>query len=160
IERSLHDLAARDGEKSFGYAFQQYRLARIELASGNPDAAEQDLHDVIATLDPLLPADHSLRMQFEVMRGLIAKARGDLAGAQHAFEAAEAKPMPVPLEAAIVRMHLAGALLARGDLAGARAKLDASQPIIEAALLPSAVEVVEVRGYAAELAAREVVARR
>jgi len=160
IERSLHDLAARDGEKSFGYAFQQYRLARIEYASGNLDAAEQDWHDVIATLDPLLPPDHALRTQFEVMRGLIAKARGDLATAQQAFEAAEAKPSPVPLEAAIVRMRLAGVLLARGDLAAARTKLDASQPIIEAALLPEAVEVVEVRGYAADLASRERAVRR
>ena len=159
IERSLHDLAARDGEKSFGYAVQQFRLTRIEIASGNLDAAEQDLHDVIATLDPLLPADHAVRTQFDATRGLIAKARGDLATAQQAYEAAEARPAPVPLEAAIVRMHLAGVLLARGDLAAARAKLDASQPIIEAALLPQAVEVVEARSYATELATREALAR-
>src|SRR5262249_18319889 len=134
------------------YAFEQFRLARIDLLSNRLDAAEQDLKGAIATLDPLLPPDHAFRTQFEVKRGIIAKALSDLATAHQACEAAEAKPTRVPIELAIVRMRLAGVLIARGDVNAAGKKLDAAMPILETALLPDAVEVVEGKQYLAQLA--------
>jgi eukaryotic-like serine/threonine-protein kinase len=160
IERSLHDIAVREGEKSFGYAFQEFRLVRIEYMAGHLDAADDDLREVVATMDPMLPSEHPLRTQFEVLRGMIAKARGDLDGARKHFEAAETRAAGSALDLAIVRMRLAGVLLAQGDLVAARGKLDESLPELEKTLLPAAVEVVEARGYAAELETREAAARR
>ena len=159
LERALSGIAARDGEKSLTYAFQLFRLARLEFASGNLDAAEQTMRDSAQTLDPLLPARHPLRVQISVLRGQIAKARGDLAAAQSQFEAAETMQSAInggdPTILAAIRMRLGGLLLARGDVAGAKRKLDESLPILQAALLPQAIEVAEARGYADELARRE-----
>jgi tetratricopeptide (TPR) repeat protein len=164
IERALRGIAARDGEKSFGYAFQNFRLARIEFTAGNFDAAAQDLDDAFATLDPLLPPQHALRVQTDALRGMIAKKRGDLGAAQRALESAETGEIALPdggaLDLAIIRMRLAGVLLERQDLAGARRKLDASLPLIESSLLPQAVERVEAQAIDADLAKREAVAQR
>ena len=162
IERSLRDIAARDGEKSFGYAFQEFRLARIEMTAGNLDAAELDLRDVLATVDPLLPAQHPLRVQIEVLRGMIAQQRGDLAAAQKALETAETMQKALqntgPLSLAIIRMRLAGVLLARDDLVDARRDLDAALPPIQASLLPQAVERIEAEKDLSELSRREALA--
>src|SRR5262249_6276925 len=163
FEKAMHNIAARDGEDSFAYAFQNFRLSRLELAAGKLESAEASLRDSERVLSPLLPPQHALRVQFSVVRGQIAKARGDLATAQKAMETAEkddaAMPDADPLDLAIIRMRLAGVLLARGDNAGARRKLDAAQPELEAKLLPGAVEVVEARAYRGELARRESEAR-
>jgi len=159
LDRTMKATAAREGEKSFDYAFAQFRLARVDLVSGKLDAAAAGLDASIATLDPILPPEHSLRAQFEVMRGMIAQARGDFDAAVKAFAAAESHVGKVPLEVALVRMRLAGALLARGDLAGARAKLDAAMPPIETALLPSAIERIEAERVASELDRRDALAR-
>ena len=97
--------------------------------------------------------------QIHVMRGMIAKARGDLATAQTEFEAAEKGGTNDPVDLAVVRMRLAGALLARGDLVGARRKLDEALPVLEGALLPEAVERVEARSYQTELARLETAAQ-
>jgi len=159
IERAMQGIAAREGEKSMLYAFQTFRLARIEFAGGNIDTAEQTLRDAVATLDPVLPPEHALRTQIHVMRGMIAKARGDLATAQTEFEAAEKGGTNDPVDLAVVRMRLAGALLARGNLVGARRKLDEALPVLEGALLSGAVERVEARTYQTELARLETAAR-
>ncbi|HEY6985485.1 MAG TPA: tetratricopeptide repeat protein, partial [Rhodanobacteraceae bacterium] len=163
IERSLRDIAARDGEKSFGYAFQEFRLARIEMVAGNLDAAEADLRDVLATVDPLLPPQHALRVQIVVLRGMIAQQRGDLAAAQKELETAETMQMALqntgPLNLAIIRMRLASVLLARDDLAGARRKLDAALPPLRASVLPEAVERAEAERDQVELVRREGLAR-
>jgi len=163
IESAMKGMAARDGEKSFGYVFQQFRLARLELAAGNPDAAEQDLSDCMAALDSMLPAIHALRVQADALRGLIAKARNDLPAALEAMQRAEAGqaalPGSGPVDLAVIRVHLVGVLLAHGDVAAARDKLAASLPILDAALLPQAVELIEAKGYAAELAKHDAVAR-
>lgn len=155
IGQALKNIAAREGEKSFAYAFQEFRLSRIDLVSGDADAADHDLASAVAKLDPLLPQKHPLRTQIDVLRGMIAKARGDLGGAESALERAEASSGPDPIDLAIVRMRLAGVLLARGDLADARRKLGASVPVLERSLLPEAVERVEARSYQDDLARRE-----
>lgn len=157
VERALAGIAARDGEKSFGYAFQTYRLARIELAAGRLDAAAQALHDSSATLDPMLPPQHALRVQFAVMRGQLARAHGDLVAAQK--ELADAETMQValrgsdPVLLAVVRLRRAEVLAAAGDLPGARRALDAAQPVLDSALLPQAQEAVEARALRARLQA-------
>jgi len=159
IERVLAGIAAHDGEHSFAYAFQTTRLARIELAAGNADAAEQALNDAVKTLDTLLPPQHALRVQFAALRGQIARSRGRLELAQHELEAAEQAQQSLasqdPVTLAAIRRHLAGVYLARGDLPGARRKLDAALPVLEHALLPQAIELIEARHSADELARRE-----
>jgi serine/threonine-protein kinase len=159
VERALTGIAARDGEKSFGYAFQQYRLARIEVAAGNVDAAEQAANDAYKTLDPLLPPQHALRVQFTMLRGLIARDRGKLDVAQRELEAAEKAQEALqshdPIALAAIRRYLAGVYLARGDLPAARRALDAALPVLEQTLLPQAVELVDAHRYADELARRE-----
>ena len=159
IERALAGIAARDGENSFGYAFQSYRLARIELAAGNADAAEQTLGDAVRTLDPLLPPQHALRVQFAVLRGLIAQARGKLELAEQELQAAEkaqaALSNPDPISLAAIRRYLAAVYLARDDLPAARRALDAALPVLESTLLPQALELVDARACLAELARRE-----
>ena len=159
LERTLRATAAREGDKSFDYAFAQFRLARVDLVAGQLDAAASVLDASIATLDPLLPPEHALRAQFDVLRGMIAVARGDFDAAVKSFAAAETRVGKVPLEIALVRMRLAGALLARGDLAAARQKLNAALPPIEAALLPGAIERIEAERIAADLGRREGLAR-
>jgi tetratricopeptide (TPR) repeat protein len=110
-------------------------------------------------LDPLLPPQHPLRVQFNAVRGMIAKTRGDLPTAQREFEAAETAQAALnqadPNDLAILRMRLAGVLLARGDLTAARHKLDAALPQLDGSLLPQAVELIEAHRYADELARRE-----
>ncbi|HKE49421.1 MAG TPA: serine/threonine-protein kinase [Rhodanobacteraceae bacterium] len=164
IERALANIAARDGEKSFAYAFQEFRLARIELVAGHLDAATTALDDAYAVLDPLLPPEHALRVQIHVLRGLVAKARGDLATAEQELQAAETGQGRLspgdPIDLAIVRMRLAGVRLARGDAAGARRDLDASRPVLDAALLPTAIERIEADAIAAQLDARERISGR
>jgi hypothetical protein len=159
LDRAMRATAAREGEKSFDYAFAEFRLARVDLVAGQLDAAAAALDASIATLDPLLPPEHGLRAQFEVLRGMIAEARGDFDAAANAFAAAEAHVGKVPLEIALVRMRLAGALLAKDDLPGARRKLDAAMPPIEAALLPGAIERIEAERVASELDRRDALAR-
>ena len=159
LERALAGIAARDGEKSFAYALQTYRLARLDLAAGNPDAAEQSLSDALKTLDPLLPAQHPLRVQFRVLRALIARERGKLELARHELEAAEAAQTVLsnadPIALAAIRRYLAMVYLASGDLPATRRALDASLPVLERTLLPQAQELVDARASAAELARRE-----
>ncbi|HEX6833010.1 MAG TPA: tetratricopeptide repeat protein [Rudaea sp.] len=158
IEKALAGIAQRDGEKSFGYAFQLYRLARIELASGNIDAAEQTLRDCERLVDPLLPDPHPLRAQLHVVRGMIANRRHDLTTAQREFESAETMQLALrdadPVNLAVMRSHIAGVLLARGDVAGARRRLDSALPVLEGALVPTAQELVEAREYQRELDGR------
>jgi len=143
---------------------QDFRLARIELAGGNVEAARQDLDDAYKTFDPLLPPEHGLRVQVTVMRALIAKAQGDLPAAQHLLEIAEAAQDHLggadPINLAIIRVRLAAVLAARGDLVGARHKLDASRALLESALLPEAVERVESDAVEADLEKRERIAGR
>ena len=164
IERALANIAAREGEDSFAYALQDFRLARIELAGGNVEAARQDLDDAYKTFDPLLPPEHGLRVQVTVMRALIAKAQSDLPAAQHLLEIAEAAQDHLggadPINLAIIRVRLAAVLAARGDLVGARHKLDASRALLESALLPEAVERVESDAVEADLEKRERIAGR
>ena len=159
FDKAMRNIAARDGEDSFAYAFQNFRLSRLELAAGRLESADASLRDSERVLSPLLPPQHALRVQFSVVHGQLAKARGDLATAQKAMETAEkdeaAMPDADPLDLAIIRMRLAGVLLARGDAAGARRKLDAAQPELDKKLLPQAVEVVEARGYRGEIDRRE-----
>jgi tetratricopeptide (TPR) repeat protein len=159
FERALQNIAARDGEDSFAYAFQLFRRSRLEYAAGNIESAEADLRDSERVLDPLLPAQHALRIQFDVVHGLIAKVRGDFPEALKAFDAAEKAQLAAhdadPLDLAIIRMRHAGVLLGSGDLAAARRKLDASLPLIESTLLPQAIEVVEGHAYRDELIKRE-----
>ncbi|HEX5124277.1 MAG TPA: tetratricopeptide repeat protein, partial [Rhodanobacteraceae bacterium] len=159
LDRAMRATAAREGEKSFDYAFAEFRLARVDLVAGQLDAAAATLDAAIATLDPLLPPEHGLRAQFDVLRGMIAEARGDFDAAAKAFATAEAHVGKVPLEIALVRMRLAGALLAKNDLPGAHRKLDAAMPPIEAALLPSAIERIEAERVASELDRRDALAR-
>ena len=164
IEQALANIATREGEKGFAYAFQNFRLARIELLSGNPDAALQDLEDAYKTFDLLLPPEHMVRVQTNVLRGLIARASGDLSAAQQALETAKAAQVLLhdddPIDLAVIRVHLAGVLLARGDVVAARRELDASRPLIETTLLPAAVERSEADAVEADLEKREAVARR
>jgi serine/threonine-protein kinase len=159
IERALAGIAARDGEKSFAYAFQTYRLARIELAAGNVDAAEQAANDAFTTLDPLLPPQHALRVQFRTLHGLVARDRGQLEVAQGELETAEKAQQELPSHDAIalaaIQRYLAGVYLARSDLPAARRALAASLPVLEDALLPQALELVDAHRYADELARRE-----
>jgi serine/threonine-protein kinase len=159
FDRALHNIAAREGAQSFGYAFQTFRLSRLEYAAGNLESAEADLRDSERILDPLLPVRHALRVQFNVVHAQLAKAHGDLATAQAAMEKAEAAQGAMhgndPLDMAIIRMRFAGILLARGDLIAARRKLDGALPLIDSTLLPQAVEVVEAHAYRDELARRE-----
>src|SRR5262249_28271789 len=63
LEKALAAFAARDGERSIGYAFQLFRLARVEFAAGNVDQSESLLGDAAHTLDALLPPAHPLRAQ-------------------------------------------------------------------------------------------------
>lgn len=162
IERALAGIAARDGEKSFGFAFQTYRLARIELAAGNADAAEQAANDAMRTLDPLLPPKHALRVQLSVVHGLIARDRGRLGLAQEVLEAAEQAEAALsndnPVALAAIRRYLAGVYLSRNNLPAARHALDAALPVLERSLLPTAVELVDAHRYADALARREKVA--
>ena len=81
FERAMRNIAAREGEDSFGYAFQQFRRSRLELAAGNVESAEGDLRDSERVLTPLLPPHHALIVQFNVVHAQLAKARGDLAAA-------------------------------------------------------------------------------
>jgi len=156
IGRALKGIAARDGEKSFGYALETYRLARVELTAGNLDAAEQTLRKAMEIFEPLIPAQHTLRAQAHVITGLIAKARGDLATAQKELEAAEAMQMQLndadEVNLAVIRERLAGILLARGDIAAAKRKLDEALPVLERELVGTSVELIEARGYDAALA--------
>jgi tetratricopeptide (TPR) repeat protein len=162
FDRALHNIAAREGAQSFGYAFQTFRLSRLEYAAGNLESAEADLRDSERILDPLLPVRHALRVQFNVVHAQLAKAHGDLATAQAAMEKAEAAQGAMhgndPLDMAIIRMRFAGVLLARGDLIAARRKLDGALPLIDSTLLPQAVEVVEAHAYRDELARGETTA--
>lgn len=159
FDKAMRNIAARDGEESFAYAFQNFRLSRLELAAGQIESAETSLRDSERVLGPLLPPQHALRVQFSVVHGQIAKARGDFVTAQKAMETAEADEAAMadadPLDLAIIRMRLAGVLLARGDAAGAKRKLDAAQPELERKLLAQAVEVAEARTYRDELERRE-----
>jgi len=160
----MRNIAAREGEDSFAYAFQLFRRSRLELAAGNLESAEGDLRDSERILTPLVPPHHALIVQFHVVHAQLAKARGDLAAAKKAMEAAEAEQTAIdnndPLDLAIIRMRMAGVLLARGELAAARRKLDAALPVIDSTLLPQAVEVVEAHSYRDELARREAPAAR
>jgi len=163
FEQVLRNIAAREGESSFAYAFQLYRFARVELLAGNLDAADGDLRDALKTLDPLLPRPHALRVQADIVRGLIEAGRGEMARAQVLLAGAEREFIGLhdedPVNLASVRMRLAGVLLAQGDLPAARQKLDAALPVLTAALLPQAVEVVEARSILADLSRREAAAR-
>ena len=158
FDRALRNIGKREGEDSFGYAFQTFRRARLEFASGNLEASEADLRDSERVLAPLLPERHALRVQFSVVNAQLAKARGDLASAQKFMEAAEAMQDAMhgndPLDLAIVRMRLAGVLIARGDLDKARQKLEPALPLIDGTLLPGAVEVAEAHAYRDELSRR------
>jgi len=158
FERALHNIAKREGEDSFGYAFQTFRRSRLEFASGNLEASESDLRDSERVLAPLLPERHALRVQFSVVNAQLAQARGNLAAAQKHMEAAEAMQEAMhgndPLDLAIVRMHLAGVLIGRGDLDNARRKLEPALQLIESTLLPGAVEVAEAHRYRDELSRR------
>jgi len=164
FEQAMRNIAAREGEDSFAYAFQLFRRSRLELAAGNFESAEGDLRDSERILTPLVPPHHALIVQFHVVHAQLAKARGDLAAAKKAMEAAEAEQTAIdnndPLDLAIIRMRMAGVLLARGELAAARRKLDAALPVIDSTLLPQAVEVVEAHSYRDELARREAPAAR
>ena len=155
VNRALKDLAARDGEKSFGYALETYRLARIEFTSGNFDLAEQTLHKAMQLFEPLIPAQHSLHAQAHAITGMIANARGDHETAQREFEAAEAMQVQLndadEVNLAVIRERLAGTLLARGDIAAAKTKLDQALPVLEQSLLETSVELIEARGYKAKL---------
>ena len=159
FERAMRNIAARDGEDSFAYAFQQFRRSRLELAAGNVESAESDLRDSERVLTPLVPPHHALIVQFHVVHAQLAKVRGDLTAAKKSMEAAEAEQAAIqdndPLDLAIIRMRFAGVLLARGELVAARHKLDAALPLIDSTLLPQAVEVAEAHGYRDELARRE-----
>jgi serine/threonine-protein kinase len=155
LERSLAAAAAKDGEASFGYGFQLFRLVRLEIASGNLDAAEQALRDAERTVDPLLPKQHPLRAQLLVMHGMVARRRDDLAVAQRDFESAEAMQLALhdadPVSLAVTRTRLGLVLLARGDIDGARRRSDESLAILEAALTPTANDLKEARDFKAEL---------
>ena len=156
IGRAIKGMAAReDGEKSFGYALETYRLARIELTAGNLDAAEQQLRKAMQIFEPQLPEKHSLRAQEHVITGLIVKARGDLATAQKEFEDAEAMQVQLndadEVNLAVIRERLGGVLLARGDIAAAKKKLEEALPVLERELVGTSVELTEARGYKAEL---------
>ena len=155
LEQSLKGIAARDGESNFGYGLQLYRLARLELAAGHLDAADQAARDAARTIDPLLPAQHPMRAQLLVLQGMIAGARNDMAAAQKNLESGEAMQLalhdPDPVSLAITRVRLGRILLARGDIAGAKIRLGESLPLLEGALLPSALELKEARDFKAEL---------
>ncbi len=163
VERALSGISARDGEKSFGYAFQEYRLARIELAAGNIDTAEQAANDAFRTLDALLPPQHALRVQFTVLRGLIARERGKFDVAQRELESAEKAQQAFPSDDAVtlaaIRRYLAGVYLARGDLPATRRTLDAALPVLEQTLLPQALELADAHRYTDELSRREKAAQ-
>jgi eukaryotic-like serine/threonine-protein kinase len=164
LQGAMARIEAREGDKSLDYAFQMFRLARIELAAARLDAAERVLADAGRLLDPMLPPQHPLRVQLQVMRGRIAFGRGDTVVAGREFSAAEIAQTALnqsdPVDLAIIRMRVAGALLAEGEFAAARVKLDAATPVIEAAMLPQAVEAVEARALRADLDRREAAARR
>jgi ATP/maltotriose-dependent transcriptional regulator MalT len=132
-----------------------FRLARLELAAGNLDAAVQSIRDAERTVDTLLPAQHPMRAQLLVLRGMIARERNDLATAQHEFESGEAMQLalhdPDPVSLAITRTRLGRTLLARGDMAGAKRRLDESLPILESALISSASDLKEARDFKADI---------
>ena len=155
INRALKGMAERDGEKSFGYALETYRLARIEFASGNLDVAEKMLRKSMDLFEPLIPKQHSLHAQYHAISGMIANARGDHETAQREFEAAEAMQVQLndadEVNLAVIRERLAGTLLARGDVAGAKKKLEDAMPVLEKSLVETSVELKEARGYEAEL---------
>ena len=163
LEGAMARIAARDGDTSLNYAFHLFRLARLELAADRLNAAEHVLDDTLRLLDPMLPPQHPLRVQMQVLRGRIALARADAPTAQREFAAAEAAQEALnqtdPVDLAIIRMRLATALLAGGDLVGARTQLDVAMPVLEGAMLPQAVEVVEARACRAELERRQAAAK-
>ena len=163
IERALLNIAARDGERSFLHAFQTFRLARLELAAGNLADATRDLDDAVHVLDGMLPPQHPVRVQFNALRGMIAKEAGDLPVAQRELEAAElaqaALPGADPVLIATIRMRLAAVLVARGQLPAARQKLDLAMPVLEASLLPTAVERRDGVACRAELVRQETMMR-
>jgi serine/threonine-protein kinase len=158
VLKAMQGIAARDGEDSFNYAYQNFRRARIELADGKVDAAAKAGADATRVLDPLLPPQHGLRVQIHVLDALIAKARGDLDTAQREFALAEEAQKELggdPVLLASVQERAAGVALARGDLAAARARLEPALRVIDAALLPQALEYIEAHRLWDELLRRE-----
>jgi len=155
LDKSLKHIAAKDGDASFGYGFQMFRLTRLELAAGRFDDAGRAAQTAERILDPLLPQQHPLRAQLLVIKAMIDLQRNDAAAAQRDFEAAEAMQQalsdPDPISLAITRMRLAKALLARGDTAGSKRRLDESLPILQNALIPGALELKEAQAVEADL---------
>lgn len=155
LQRSLNGIAARDGESSFGYGLELYRMARLELAAARLDDADQAARDAEHTIDPLLPAQHPMRAQLLALHAMIARQRNDLAAAQRDFESAETMQLalhdPDPVSLALTRSRLGSVLLARGDIAGARRRLDESLPILQQALVPNAADLQEARALAADV---------
>ncbi len=155
LDKTLKHIAGKDGESSFGYGFQMFRLTRLELASGHLDAADSAAQNAERILDPLLPPQHPLRAQLLVIKAMIDLERKDAASAQHQFEAAETMQTalrdPDPISLAVTRMRLAKTLLLRGDAAGAGRRLDESLPVLQKALVASALELKEAHAVKADL---------
>jgi serine/threonine-protein kinase len=155
LDKTLKHIAEKDGESSFGYGFQMFRLTRLELAAGHLDAAGRAALTAQRILDPLLPPQHPLRAQLLVIKAMMDLQRNDAASAQQHFEAAEAMQRalrdPDPISLAITRMRLAKALLARGDTAGAKRRLDESMPVLQNALIPDALELKEAQAVRADI---------
>lgn len=155
LEKSIAGVAAKEGESSFNYGFELFRLSRLEIAAGHADAADQAMRDAEHIMQSLLPQQHPLRAQLLVMRGMVARLRNDLPAAQENFEAAEAMQLALhdadPVSLALTRTRLGRVRLARGDVAGARRESDASLAILENALISSATDLKEARDLKADL---------
>ena len=96
-------------------------------------------------LDPLLPAQHALRGQLRVLRGIIARDRGKLDVAQTELEAYEKAQESLsahdPIALTGISRYLAGVYLVRGDLTATRRVLNATLQVLEQKLLRQAVEL-------------------
>jgi tetratricopeptide (TPR) repeat protein len=155
----IESVAVEEGESSFEYGFEMFRLARMEMRAGEMARAADDLAKAIKMLDPQVPITHPIRAQFQRVLALIAQARGDLAAARKELESGQdlllSTPSFDPVSLAELRSDLAGVLIGLGDLKAARVAIDAALPELEKGLLSEAPVLREARARQQELAQRE-----
>jgi eukaryotic-like serine/threonine-protein kinase len=145
------------GSDSVDYALAGYRMARIEQRANAVDDAALHLREATAMLETKLPPAHPVRPQLMRLRGLIARDRGDLAGARRDLEAAATAQNALTGGDrnvwAEIESDLADVLTRQHERAAARRHLETALPVFEQSLLPDAPQLQDVRQRLLELAA-------